>query len=277
MKIGNHYFNFETTPYIMGILNVTPDSFSDGGKYNTIDKALYHVKEMIAEGASIIDIGGESTRPGHIQISVEEELSRVIPIIEKIKANFDIPLSLDTYRKEVLENALSYGIDMINDIWGLKYDRGLADLSKKYQLPICLMHNRSSDTYDDFSNDFINELTSIIQTALDLGVDKDKIIIDPGLGFQKSFQKDLFLTNHLYQLNAFNLPILYGSSRKRFIKNVVGEEISHRDIGTIATTIKAYQNGARLFRVHNVKANKLALDMILAIERTTYAGNDNTY
>lgn len=278
MYIGNKLFDFEQSAYIMGILNVTPDSFSDGGNYATLDKALFHVEEMINDGVDIIDIGGESTRPGHVQISIEEELSRVIPVISAIKKNFDIPLSIDTYRSQTLKSCIEAGIDLINDIWGLRYDEKIGHLAKIHELPICLMHNRKDSNYgDNFWNTFIDDLKLMLSHAQALGISKDKILIDPGLGFQKSFQKDLYLSKKLDSLKLLGFPILYGSSRKRFIKNIVGEELTSRDIGTLATTVLAYQKGARLFRVHNVKLNKLALNMAMAIEGTLDAGNNNSY
>ena len=147
MKIGNQYFDTENECYIMGILNVTPDSFSDGGKWNSMDKAKKHVADMIREGAAIIDVGGESTRPGHTQITIEEEIQRVVPVIRMIKENFDIPVSVDSYKSAVVEAALRAGADMVNDIWGFKYDKRVADLTAQYQVPSCLMHNRDNTEY----------------------------------------------------------------------------------------------------------------------------------
>lgn len=278
MQIGNKLFDFENKAYIMGILNVTPDSFSDGGNYTKIDDALFHVEKMINEGADLIDIGGESTRPGHQQISTEEEISRVVPVIEAIKKYFDIPLSIDTYRSQTLEACVQVGIDLVNDIWGLQYDENIGHIAKNHGLPICLMHNRKENNYgEDFWNTFIDDLKLMLSHAKSLGIENDKIIIDPGLGFQKSFQKDLFISNKIDSLKLLGFPILYGSSRKRFIKNLVGEALPSRDIGTVATTVYAYQKGARLFRVHNVKLNRKALDVAMSIERTIDAGNDYTY
>lgn len=278
MYIGNKLFDFTNSGYIMGILNVTPDSFSDGGNYTSIDKALFHVEKMINEGADIIDIGGESTRPGHTQISVTEEIERVLPVISALKERFEIPLSIDTYRSETLEVAITAGIDLINDIWGLRYDEKIGHLAKENNLPICLMHNRIDSQYPNgFWDTFVDEIKLMIAKAKALGISDEKILIDPGLGFQKSFQKDLYISKHIDTLTLFGYPILYGSSRKRFIKNIIGDDIADRDIGTVATTINAFQKGARLFRVHNVALNKKALAMAMAIERTIDAGNDNTY
>ena len=166
MKIGNQYFDTEHKCYIMGILNVTPDSFSDGGKWTDREKALLHVEEMIREGAAIIDVGGESTRPGHQQISTQEEIDRVVPVIRMIKEKFDIPVSIDSYKSEVVEAALEAGADLVNDIWGLKYDRRVADLIAKYQVPCCLMHNRNNTEYQDFLTDVCEDLKESLTSKL---------------------------------------------------------------------------------------------------------------
>ena len=158
MKIGNRMFDVEHDCYIMGILNVTPDSFSDGGKWNSLEKAKQHVADMISQGASIIDVGGESTRPGHVQISIEEEIQRVVPVIEMIKKEFDIPVSIDSYKGDVVEAALKAGADFVNDVWGLKYDYRVAELIAKYQVPCCLMHNREKAEYDNFLDDFCADM-----------------------------------------------------------------------------------------------------------------------
>ena len=181
MKIGNHYFDTEHQCYIMGILNVTPDSFSDGGKWTDRDKALAHVEEMIKEGAAIIDVGGESTRPGHVQISIEEEIARVVPMIRMIKDNFDIPVSVDSYKSQVVEAALEAGADLVNDIWGLKYDRKVADLIAKYQVPCCLMHNRNQTDYQNYLEDVCDDLRESLFIAKEAGITDENIILDPGV------------------------------------------------------------------------------------------------
>lgn len=278
MKIGHKDFNFQETAYIMGILNVTPDSFSDGGQYLQFDDALRRVEELISEGADIIDIGGESTRPGHQQISVEEEINRVIPVIEKIKENFNIPLSIDAYRSETVSVAIRSGIDLINDIWGLLYDNKVGYLAKEYDLPICLMHNRIEPMYEkDFFDSFLEDIKKRLLEAKKIGIDEKKIILDPGIGFQKSQSKDMYVTKHLDALVNLGFPVLYASSRKRFIKNIVGDTLEQRDIGTTASTLYAYEKGARIFRVHNVKQNKLALKLWQEIERIKNAGDDFIY
>ena len=278
MKIGHKDFNFQENAYIMGILNVTPDSFSDGGQYLQLDDALRRVEELISEGADIIDIGGESTRPGHQQISVEEEINRVIPVIEKIKENFNIPLSIDAYRSETVTAAIRSGIDLINDIWGLLYDNKVGYLAKEYDLPICLMHNRIKPVYEkNFFDSFLEDMKKRLLKAQEIGINEEKIILDPGIGFQKSQNKDMYVTKHLDALVNLGFPVLYASSRKRFIKNIVGDTLEQRDIGTTASTLYAYEKGARIFIVHNVKQNKLALKLWQEIERIKNAGDDFIY
>ena len=170
MRIGNKEFDTKNHTYVMGILNVTPDSFSDGGKWKAEDAAMLHVKEMIDDGVDILDIGGESTRPGHVQISVQEEIDRVVPIIEKIKKNYDIPISVDTYKSEVAEAALQAGTDLVNDIWGCLYDEKMAEVIRKYDAACCLMHNRKESVYLDFLNDMCQDLEKCIQTVKTAGV-----------------------------------------------------------------------------------------------------------
>ena len=182
MNIGKYNFDLEKEPVIMGILNVTPDSFSDGGKFNNLDAALKHTEEMIKDGAKIIDVGGESTRPGYTLISDEEEIGRVVPVIEAIKKNFDIAVSLDTYKTKVAEAGVKAGCDMINDVWGFKYgERDMADLVAKTGVAACVMHNKNVITYNDFVNDVVNELKESVEIAHKAGVKDSQIVLDPGV------------------------------------------------------------------------------------------------
>ena len=181
MFIGNRNFELGKTTYVMGILNVTPDSFSDGGKFSDIDAALKHAEEMVDDGVDIIDIGGESTRPGYTLLSDEEEMSRVLPVIEAVKRNFDVPVSIDTYKSKVAKGAVSAGADLINDIWGLKYDEKLAEVIARTDVPCCLMHNRKEPDYNDFLTDLVKDLEETIAIAENAGISKDKIILDPGV------------------------------------------------------------------------------------------------
>ena len=223
--------------YIMGILNVTPDSFSDGGKYNRMDAALRHAEEMIRDGVDIVDIGGESTRPGHTVISDEEEIARVVPVIEAVKARFDVPVSVDTYKSKVAEAALQAGADLVNDIWGFRHDSRVAELTAQYGAACCLMHNRHEAVYQDFMVDMVKDLEICVQIARDAGVSEDKIILDPGVGFGKTYDMNLTAINHVDQLHALGFPILLGTSRKSVIGLTLDLPADQRVEGTLATTV----------------------------------------
>lgn len=261
MKIGNTEFNFDKQGYIMGILNATPDSFSDGNKYNTVDNAINRAKQMISEGASIIDIGGESTRPNHTPITAEEEANRVVPIIRALSNMIDVPISIDTSKADVAEQAILAGASMINDVWGFKKDTNIASVAKKYNVPCCLMHNRIDRTYKNLIPDIINDLKESIKIATDAGISTDKIMIDPGIGFGKSLEQNLMVMKHLEEFNALQRPILLGTSRKSMIGLALDLPVTKRIEGTIATTVQGYIKGCRIFRVHDIKENYRALKM----------------
>lgn len=267
IKIGNRTFDTEHDCYIMGILNVTPDSFSDGGQWNDKERAKAHVADMIAEGTSIIDVGGESTRPGHVQITVAEEIARVVPVIRMIKENFDIPVSIDSYKGEVIEAALEAGADMVNDIWGFKYDRRAAGITARYKVPCCLMHNRREAVYDDFMTDVLNDLKESVEIALAAGVGRDQIILDPGVGFGKNYEHNLIIMNHLEELSALGYPILLATSRKSMIGLTLDLPADQRVEGTLVTTVFGVQKGASFIRVHDVKENLRAIRMTQALLR----------
>ena len=265
MRIGTQEFNTNENTYIMGILNVTPDSFSDGGKYHKIDTALLRAEEMIKDGAAILDIGGESTRPGYTKITDTEEIMRIVPVIEAIRSRFDIPLSVDTYKSAVAKAALETGADLVNDIWGLKYDEKVAEITAKYNACICLMHNRESATYTDFKSDVLSDLRESIAIAKKYGISDDKIITDPGVGFAKNLEENLFITNNIDCLKTLGYPYLLGASRKSMIGlslNLPGDE---RLEGTLATTVIACMKGAMFVRVHDVKENRRVIDMTEAV------------
>ena len=260
MKIGNKTFKDHT--YIMGILNVTPDSFSDGGNFNNIDQALRHTEEMIRDGADIIDVGGESTRPGYTLIPDDDEIERVCPVIEKIKENFDIPVSVDTYKHKVAEAAVKIGADLINDIWGFRYDNGeMAALAAKYSMPVCLMHNRKDTDYTDFLSDVTDDLAECIKIARNAGLSDDLIMIDPGIGYAKSLEQNLQLTQNLEVLDKLGFPILLGTSRKSMIGLSLNLPVTERLEGTLVTTVLAAQKNCLFVRVHDVKENKRAVTM----------------
>ncbi|MBR5247949.1 MAG: dihydropteroate synthase [Lachnospiraceae bacterium] len=267
MKIGNREFDTAHHTYVMGILNVTPDSFSDGGKWNTMDSALYHVEKMIEEGADIVDIGGESTRPGFVKITDEEEIQRVVPVIEALKARFDVPISLDTYKSRVAEAGIAAGADLINDIWGLQYcdDKGMADVIAKSGLPCCLMHNRSQAGYHDFMQEMAADLAAMLQIASKAGIPQDKIILDPGVGFGKSYENNLEVINCLEELKVFGCPILLGASRKSVIGLALDLPSDERVEGTLVTTVFGVIKGCSFVRVHDVKENVRAIRMAEAI------------
>lgn len=266
MRIGNIDFQTRGKTYIMGILNVTPDSFSDGGKWNHMDAAMRHVEEMLADGMDILDIGGESTRPGYTLISNQQEIDRVVPMIEAVKARFDVPISLDTYKSGVAKEGLSAGVDLINDIWGLKYDPDMAGVIAAAGVPSCLMHNRKTDTYNSFFSDMLQDLKETLNLADQAGIQRDTIILDPGVGFAKSYENNLECVKRLPDLiAAFDLPVLLGTSRKSMIGLALNLPADQRVEGTIATSVMAALSGCMFVRVHDVKANARAVRMTEAI------------
>lgn len=267
MIIGNKTFDTENQTYIMGILNVTPDSFSDGGKYNNMDAALLHARQMIEDGADIIDVGGESTRPGHIQISEEEEIARVTPIIEALKKEFDVPISIDTYKSRVAEAALEAGADLVNDIWGLKYDKNMASVIAKSGAACCLMHNRDKAEYQNFLEDFLADMKECIKLAEQAEIAKDKIILDPGVGFGKTYEMNLEIIDKMEIMQKLNFPILLGTSRKSVIGLTLDLPSDEREEGTLVTTVYGVQKGCAFVRVHDVKKNKRAIQMTQALMR----------
>lgn len=265
MIIGNKEFDTAAHTYIMGILNVTPDSFSDGGRWNDRDRALKHVEDMIAEGMDIVDVGGESTRPGYTMLSDEEETERVVPIIEKIKSEFDIPVSLDTYKSAVAKAGIVAGADLINDIWGLKYDENMAKVIAESGLPCCLMHNRREPDYQDFMKDVETDLQETIQIAKSAGISDEKIILDPGVGFGKTYENNLEIINHLEYLGRLGYPILLGTSRKSVIGLTLELPADQRVEGTLVTTVMGVMKGCSFVRVHDVRENYRAVKMTEAI------------
>ena len=267
MKIGNKEFNIGERTYVMGILNVTPDSFSDGGKFNTIDMALKRVEKLIKDGADIIDIGGESTRPNFEEVSEEDEIGRVVPIIKAIKEKFDIPISIDTYKSKTAEAAIAAGADMINDIWGFKKDPNMAKVAAKYNVPCVLMHNRKEAKYDNLMKDLMYDLEESINIALDAGVSRENIILDPGIGFAKTLEQNLIVMNNLDIIKALELPLLLGTSRKSMIGLTLDLPVDERVEGTIATTVLGITKGCEFIRVHDVLENKRACVMTDAILR----------
>lgn len=273
MNIGNYKFDVEKECYIMGILNVTPDSFSDGGKWNSLDAALQHTKQMIEEGASIIDVGGESTRPGYTMISDEEEIERTTPVIEAIKARFDVPVSIDTYKSRVAEAAVAAGADLVNDIWGLKYDKEMANVIAKTGVACCLMHNRDNMEYGNFIEDMLNDLRETIAIAKEAGIADDKIILDPGVGFAKSYENNLTAIKEVGRMHELGYPILLGTSRKSVVGLTLDTTKDERVEGTLVTTVFGVQQKCAFVRVHDIKENMRAIRMTQAIMNERKVGN----
>lgn len=265
MKIGNKEFKTKGHTYIMGILNVTPDSFSDGGRWNDRDRALAHVEQMLKDGMDIVDIGGESTRPGYTLLSDQEEIERVVPIIEAVKQNFDVPVSLDTYKSAVAKAGISAGADLINDIWGLKYDPKLAEVIAQSGVPCCLMHNRKAPDYGLFIVDMLKDMEETLRLAHEAGIADDKIILDPGVGFGKRYDHNLEAIDRLEELKRLGYPVLLGTSRKSVIGLTLDLPADQRIEGTLVTTVFAVLKECMFVRVHDVKENYRAVKMAEAI------------
>lgn len=257
IKTRTKILDLNTHTHIMGILNVTPDSFSDGGKYNELEKAVDHAKQMVADGADIIDVGGESMRPGHKPVSVEEEITRVVPVIEALRAaGIAVPISIDTYKAETAAAALQAGADIINDVWGAKYDPEIAAVARAYDAPIILMHNRNNKSYTSIIDEMIRDLEESIAIAKQAGVDDQQIILDPGIGFGKELADNYTVMQQLDKLiAAFPYPFLLGTSRKSFISKVLDVPAIERDNATGATTCLGIVKGVKIVRVHDVKRN----------------------
>ena len=268
MRIGTHEFDVKNQTYIMGILNVTPDSFSDGGKIKSVDAALKRAEQMQREGAAILDIGGESTRPGYMPVSEEVEMERILPVIEAVKRNLDIPVSVDTYKSGVAQAAILAGADLINDIWGLLADERMAELIAKHEVACCLMHNRVDTAYTDFISDVLKDLKVSLSLAEQAGIARDKIILDPGVGFAKSYEQNLEVMRNLSKIKQLGYPVLLGASRKSVIGLTLDLPSEERLEGTLVTTVAAVQQGCAFIRVHDIKENYRAIQMAQAIYRS---------
>ena len=272
LHLRSRDIDLEQKVVVMGILNVTPDSFYDGGRYTGEDEALARVEEMIGEGADIIDVGGESVRPGVDPIGLNEELGRVIPVIEKIKKQFSIPICVDTYKAEVARQAIEEGAEMVNDISALRFDPDLRKIVAGYGVPVVLMHIKGTPKnmqdnprYDSVMEEIIAYLDSSIKLAEEAGADGRGIIVDPGIGFGKTTAHNLEILRRLEELASLGKPILVGLSRKSFIGNVLGLPQEERLEGGLAATCMAVWRGARLVRTHDVSPTRRAVDMVQAI------------
>ncbi|MET1250483.1 dihydropteroate synthase [Sporolactobacillus sp. STCC-11] len=252
MNVRGRTLDYRKKTVIMGILNVTPDSFSDGGQFNHLDQAVTHALQMERDGADIIDIGGESTRPGHTPVDMKQEIARVIPMIQAIRAQTSIPISVDTYKAETARRALEAGADIINDVWGAKADPDMARVAAEYQAPIVLMHNRDNNRYQDIIADMKSDLRESIELAREAGVAPEKIILDPGIGFAKDYRQNLFVMNHLEDFHELGYPLLLGTSRKGFIGKTLNVTVDKRVEGTGATVCLGIAKGYQIMRVHDV-------------------------
>ncbi len=265
-SLGEASFTLGERTLVMGILNVTPDSFSDGGRYTTVERALQHAREMVAEGADILDIGGESTRPGHEPVSEQEELERVIPVVEALHRELpQVPLSVDTYKAQVAREALKAGAHLINDVWGFKADARMAAVAAEFDCPVILMHNRPDRNYGDLLADVAADLQECVAIARQAGVREANIILDPGIGFAKDYTENLRVMRALDDLVALGYPLLLGTSRKRFIRTALDLPVDEVVLGTAATVALGIAQGCQIVRVHDVKEIKQTVQMCDAI------------
>lgn len=267
LQCHNQTLQIGARTLIMGILNVTPDSFTDGGDFISVEAAVERAQQMAAEGADIIDIGGESTRPGAEKVTLAEELRRVVPVVKALSAAVKLPISIDTYKAEVAHQALEAGAHIINDVWGLQGDAAMSDVIIKYRCPIILMHNRKQTNYVDFLTDVVKDLQASIQFALDAGIAPAQIVIDPGIGFAKSYEQNLQLMKHLDSLVALGYPVLLGTSRKSMIGKTLQLPTNDLIEGTAATVALGIAQGCQIIRVHDIKQMKRVALMTDAIVR----------
>jgi len=265
MIIGKREFDTDNRCYIVGILNITPDSFSDGGKWSTPDDAIRYAKDMIKGGADIIEVGGESTRPGYSPVTEQEETDRAVPVIETLRSRFDIPLSIDTHKSAVASAAIRAGADIVNDIWGLKRDPDMAGVIASAGVVCCLMHNREQIEYSDFLNDMLSDLRISAEIAHNAGIAADKIILDPGIGFSKTYEMNLQAINRLDLVRGLGYPVLLGASRKSVIGITLGLPVTERLEGSLATAVTGIMRGCSFLRVHDVIETKRAVTMTEAI------------
>ncbi|WP_245955041.1 dihydropteroate synthase [Paenibacillus flagellatus] len=252
----------------MGILNVTPDSFSDGGRYDSLDRAVERAFAMVEEGADMIDVGGESTRPGFAPVTLEEELERVVPVVRALtEAGLPVPISVDTYKAEVARRALDAGAHIVNDIWGFKRDPQMATVAAAYDCPVILMHNRAEAVYEDYDAEVIADLRACVDIARRAGVKDDNIVLDPGIGFGKTYEHNLRLMNRLHHIAALGYPVLLGTSRKSMVYRTLGTTPNDALEGTAATVAFGIAQGCSIIRVHDVREMKRVAAMTDAMIR----------
>jgi dihydropteroate synthase len=265
-------FDLLAAPLVMGILNLTPDSFSDGSSYNSVDTAVAAAIKMVEDGADIIDIGGESTRPGADTVSAREELSRVLPVITRLAEIVPVPISIDTWKSEVAAAALNAGAEIVNDVSAMTFDAKMIHVVADYEAAVILMHSRGrpsdmqkNTTYADIVSEVRHFLGNRVKAAVAAGIDSVKIVVDPGIGFGKSVSGNLEIIRRLGEFQSLNRPVLVGTSRKSFIGAVLNRDVSDRVFGTAATLAVSMMNGASIFRVHDVRAMRDTIDMVRAI------------
>ncbi|MFZ5985558.1 MAG: dihydropteroate synthase [Bacillota bacterium] len=252
-ECGRHKLPIGEKTYIMGILNVTPDSFSDGGQYIRLDSAVRRAKEMIEHGADIIDIGGESTRPGYEPVDALEEINRVVPVIERLSKEINVPVSVDTSKALVAEKALLAGASIVNDVWGLQKDPDIAEVVSKAGAGVVMMHNQDNKEYGDLMGDIIRFLRKSVEIGEKAGIRRESMVVDPGVGFGKTLEHNLEVMRRLKELKSLNLPVLLGTSRKSLIGNILELPVNERLEGTAATVTLGIAKGADIVRVHDVK------------------------
>lgn len=266
LVINGVTLDFTKETFVMGILNVTPDSFSDGGLFDTVEAAVAQAKQMVADGAKIIDVGGESTRPGYTRITDDEEIARITPVIERIIAEIPhVIVSVDTYKSHVAEAAVQAGAHIINDIWGAKADPQMAHIAAKYNVPIILMHNRKERDYTTYWQQFLEDMQQSVDIVRQAGVADSHIMLDPGIGFVKNLQQSIETMQKLDELVALGYPVLLATSRKRLIGAVLNLPVDERVEGTAATCAFGIQKGCHLVRVHDVKEVARTVKMIDAL------------
>lgn len=268
INCGKYELNLGTRTLIMGILNVTPDSFSDGGDYAQVNVAVKHAKAMASEGADILDIGGESTRPGAQEVDAAQELERVLPVVQRLVGEVDLPISVDTYKAKVAEEVLKAGAHIINDVWGLQRDPNIASVIAKYDAPVIIMHNRKNTEY---KKDIIEEICDFFKKSIDIalkaGIKKENIILDPGIGFGKTPEQNMVIMSRLGEFNDLGYPVLLGTSRKSMIGKILDLPPKERVEGTLSTTVMGIIQGVDIVRVHDVKENVRAAKVTDAIVR----------
>ena len=253
MRWKNWELDFSLKTFVMGILNVTPDSFSDGGRYSGVEQAVAQAEKLVEDGADIIDIGGESTRPGAAFVEAEEEQRRILPVLEALRDRIGVPISVDTYKASTAEAALGAGADIINDVWGAKADSDIARVAAEYDVPIILMHNRDNTEYQELMPDMIQDVYESIAICEQAGVKEDRIILDPGIGFAKTYEQNLEAMRKMDQFTSLSYPVLLGSSRKSLISKTLELPAHDRVEGTGATVSLGIERGCDIVRVHDVK------------------------